>query len=134
MRLSEFPMPLHRRHLTDEQWERLEPLLPTRGRPGRDARLFLDAVLWVAKTGIPWRDLPERYGHWDSVRRRFSRWSKAGRREAFAEALGEPELSELQLDSTSVRTRQQASNSRRRPGEDKKPPTPAAASVDPAGV
>lgn len=125
-------MPLHRHALTDEQWRKLEPLLPKRGRPGHDARTFVNAVLFVAKTGVAWRDLPGRYGNWNSVWRRFSRWSEAGRWAAFAEALGEPDLSELHLDSTSVRTHQQASGSRRLPGEDKKPPTPAAASGEAA--
>ena len=122
-------MPLRRHELSDAQWAKLEPLLPARGRPGHDARTFVNAVLFVAKTGVAWRDLPERYGNWNSVWRRFSRWSEAGRWEAFAEALGEPDLTELQLDSTSVRTHQQGSGSRRLPGEDKKPPTPAAASA-----
>lgn len=123
-------MPLHRHHLTDEQWAKLEPLLPTRGRPGHDARTFVNAVLFVAKTGVAWRDLPERYGNWNSVWRRFSRWSQAGRWAAFDEALGEPDLTELQLDGTSVRTHQQGSNSRRLPGEEKKTPTPAGASAE----
>ena len=122
-------MPLHRHALTDEQWEKLEPLLPKRGRPGHDARTFVNAVLFVAKTGVAWRDLPERFGNWNSLWRRFSRWSKAGRWEKLSEALGDPDLSELHLDSTSVRAHQQASTGRRLPGEDKKPPTPGAASA-----
>ena len=121
-------MPLHRHHLTSDQWEKLKPLLPKRGRPGHDARTFVNAVLFVAKTGVAWRDLPERYGNWNSVWRRFSRWSGAGRREAFAEALGDADLAELQLDSTSIRTHQQGSNSRRLPGAEKKTPTPGGAS------
>ena len=66
-------MPRHRHRLTDEQWEKLEPPVPKRGRPGHDARLFVNAVLFVAKTGIARRDLPERYGNWNGVWRRFSR-------------------------------------------------------------
>ena len=70
---------MQRRHaLTDEQWERIQDLLPGKvgdpGRSGKDNRLFVDAVLYVAKTGVPWRDLPERFGHWNSVWRRFDRW------------------------------------------------------------
>ena len=122
-------MPLHRHALTDEQWEKLEPLTPRLGRKGGDRRLFLDAVPYVAKTGIPWRDLPERSGNWNSVWRRFSRWSAAGRWEKLAAALGEPDLTELQLGGTSVRAHQQASCGRRRPGEDKKPPTPGGSSA-----
>ena len=126
-------MPRHRHTLTDAQWERLEPLIPRQGRPGTDDRQFVNAVLFVAKTGVPWRDLPERLGNWNSVWRRFRRWSESGRWEAFAAALGDPELSELQLDSTSVRTHQQASNSRRLPGEGKKTPTPGGGSAAAAG-
>lgn len=71
-----------RRHaLTDEQWARLEPVLPKpkRGPQGkRGERLFIDAVLYRAKTGIPWRDLPERFGPWKSVYNRFSNWARKG--------------------------------------------------------
>ena len=69
---------MHRHALTDEQWARLEPLLPRRSQ-GRKAtrgdRLFVDAVLFRAKTGIPWRDLPERFGPWKTVYNRFSNWA-----------------------------------------------------------
>ena len=69
---------MHRHALTDEQWARLEPALPRRSQ-GRKAvrgdRLFVDAVLFRAKTGVPWRDLPERFGPWKTVYNRFSRWA-----------------------------------------------------------
>ena len=61
---------LHRHAISDADWKRIEPLLP--GRPGdpgwvaKDNRQFIDAVLWIAKTGSPWRDLPARLGHWNS--------------------------------------------------------------------
>ncbi len=67
-----------RHALTDEQWARLEPLLPRRsqGRKSmRGDRLFIDAVLFRAKTGIQWRDLPERFGPWKTVYNRFSNWA-----------------------------------------------------------
>jgi transposase len=72
-----------RRHaIADDQWERIQDLLPgKKGDPGvtaRDNRLFLDAILWVAKTGAPWRDLPERFGNSNSIWRRFDRWAKKG--------------------------------------------------------
>lgn len=69
---------MHRHALTDEQWARLEPLLPKRsnGRKStRGDRLFIDAVLYRAKTGVPWRDLPERFGPWKSVYNRFANWA-----------------------------------------------------------
>lgn len=71
-----------RRHaLSDEQWELLKPLLPTNRRGPRSKmgdRSFIDAVIYRAKTGMAWRDLPERFGPWKSVYNRFSNWSKAG--------------------------------------------------------
>jgi len=74
---------MSRRHeLTDEQWERLKGLLPPQkpstGRPAHDHRMMVNGMLWVARTGAPWRDLPERYGKWTSVYSRFQRWRKAG--------------------------------------------------------
>jgi transposase len=69
---------MHRHALTDEQWARLQPLLPSRAQ-GRKAiqgdRLFVDAVVYRAKTGIPWRDLPERFGSWKSNYNRFRNWA-----------------------------------------------------------
>src|SRR5512139_54830 len=74
---------MSRRHeLNDEQWERLKPLLPRQkastGRPANDHRLMVNGMVWIARTGAPWRDLPERYGKWPSVYSRFQRWRKAG--------------------------------------------------------
>lgn len=113
-----------RHALTDEQWDRIRDLLPGKpgdpGRSGRDNRLFVDAVLYVAKTGIPWRDLPTRFGNWNSVWRRFDRWSDRGVWERIASELGEPELEELQLDSTSVKVHQTAVGGRRLSGEKKR--------------
>lgn len=70
---------MQRHALTDEQWARLQPLLPTRpeGRKStRGDRLFVDAVIFRAKTGIAWRDLPERFGNWKSVYNRFRNWAE----------------------------------------------------------
>jgi len=72
-----------RRHeLTDDQFARLEPLLPPQrpptGKPNRDHRLVVNGMLWRLRTGAPWRDLPERYGPWQTVYSRFRRWRQAG--------------------------------------------------------
>jgi transposase len=97
----------HRHAISDADWTRIEHLLP--GRPGdpgwtsRDNRLFVDAVLYVAKTGIPWRDLPERFGNWDTAYKRFSRWARKGTWKAVFEALQDADLEWLILDSTVVR-------------------------------
>eukprot|EP01036_Dinobryon_divergens_P037251 gene37251-48699_t len=68
--------------LDDVQWGRIVPHVigdeRTRGSSGRDNRMFVEAVLWIVRTGCPWRDLPEVFGDWNSVFRRFSRWSAKG--------------------------------------------------------
>ena len=117
-----------RRHeLTDAQWERIKDLLPGKaGDPGRtaaDNRLFVDAVLFVLKTGIPWEDLPVRYGKSNSVWKRFDRWCTAGIWERIAQALRDPDLEEVQLDSTSIKAHPVATTGRRMSAEKKKRPT-----------
>lgn len=67
-----------------------------------------NAVLWIARSDVPWRDLPERYGNWNSVFQRFNRWAKKGRWEEVFAALQEPDLEWLMLDSTMVRAHQHA--------------------------
>jgi len=71
---------MHRHALNDEQWQRVASVLPQqRGRrPNLSNREFIDGVLYRAKTGIPWRDLPERFGPWHNVYNRFSNWSRRG--------------------------------------------------------
>jgi transposase len=73
---------MNRHDLTNTQWERLHPLLPPHkphtGRPSTDHRRILNGILWIIRTGAPWRDLPERYGPWGTVASRFYRWRKAG--------------------------------------------------------
>jgi putative transposase len=74
---------MHRHELSDQEWSRIEPLLPLeRGRNGRPVllgnRTFMNAILYIAKTGVPWRDLPERFGPWKTVHTRFTRWNRRG--------------------------------------------------------
>lgn len=128
---------MQRRHeLSEAQWNAVQSRLPGKdGDPGRtaeDNRLFVNAVLDVAKTGIPWRDLPGRFGNWNSVWRRFDRWCAQGVWTRLAEVLGEPDLEELHMDSTSVKAHQAASGSRRQPSEKKRRPTTGAVSAVPA--
>lgn len=137
---------MRRRHeLTDEQWARIREHLPGKaGDPGRtaaDNRLFVNAVLYVLKTGIPWADLPHRLGNPNTVWKRYDRWCASGVWDLVAKALGEADLTgvdeddqpdELQLDSTSVKTHPTASTGRRLPSEKKRMPTPGDASAGPA--
>ena len=124
---------LRRHEVTDEQWEVIEPLLPGRdgdpGRAARDNRLFVNAVLFVLKTGVPWEDLPPRYGKPNSVWKRYDRWCAAGVWERVARTLGDPDLDEVQLDSTTVKAHPVAATGRRLPGEKKRTPTAAGASA-----
>ena len=79
---------MHRHELTDQQWRQLEPLLPRHGRrPLRGDRAFINAILFLMKTGCPWRDLPERTGNWKTVYHRFANWSRAGHFERIFKAL-----------------------------------------------
>src|SRR3954462_5983297 len=103
---------MRRHEIKDEDWERIKDLLP--GQPGdpgvtaKDNRLFVNAVLWIAKTGAPWRDLPERFGPWGSVWKRFDRWSKKGAWKRVFEELQDPDLEWIIIDSTVVRAHQHA--------------------------
>lgn len=73
---------MHRHELTDEQWSAVEPLIPRStartGRPASDRRLMLNGLFWILCTGAPWRDLPERFGPWQTVYDHFRRWRKSG--------------------------------------------------------
>lgn len=97
----------YRHAISDADWDRIKDLLP--GRPGQtgwlaqDNRLFIDAVLWWAKTGVPWRDLPERFGDWNTVWKRFDRWARKGTWRSVFETLQDPDLEWLILDSTVIR-------------------------------
>ena len=78
------------------------------GRTGNDNRLFLDAVLWMARTGAPWRDLPGSFGLWNTVWKRFSRWAKKGTWEIVFGVLAQddPDLEYVSIDGTIVRAHQ----------------------------
>ena len=104
---------MQRHALTDEQWARLQPLLPSRpqGRKAeRGDRLFVDAVIFRARTGIQWRDLPERFGKWKSVYNRFSNWAKKGHwATIFRELQFEVDETGSIVDGSVVRAHQDAS-------------------------
>lgn len=107
---------LRRHEITDEQWQAIEHLLPGKeGDPGataKDNRLFINAVVWIAKTGAPWRDLPERFGNWNSVFQRFNRWCKTGVFERTMEHLQDPDLGVLMVDSTIIRAHQHSAGAK----------------------
>ena len=104
--------------LKDAAWERMAPLIIGRpdqkGSTGRDNRMFVEGVLWIVRTGSPWRDLPEVFGDWNSVWRRFSRWSEKGVWWRIFEAMSDdPDFEYLIVDSTIVRAHQHASGAKK---------------------
>lgn len=110
---------MERELLRDDQWARIAPLLPGKptdpGRTAADNRLFVEAVLFIGRTGCPWRDLPERYGPWGSVYQRFSRWSSRGIWEmVFREFSDDADFEEIYLDGTVVRAHQHASGAQKK--------------------
>jgi len=110
-----------RKILRDDQWKRIEQMLPGKsgdpGRTGEDNRLFVEAVLWVARTGSPWRDLPEEFGCWNSVYKRFARWSNRGVWQCVFAALAmDADFEEIFLDSTIVRAHQHAAGAAKKTG------------------
>ena len=97
--------------LRDDQWERIEGLLPGRkgsvGRPAQDNRLFVEAVLYRYRAGIPWRDLPERFGDFRVVHTRFSRWARRGVwKKLFEHLASDADNEYAMIDSTIVRAHQ----------------------------
>jgi transposase len=105
--------------LSDEAWQIIIPFLPPQrggvGRPPSDHRPVVNGMLWVLRTGAPWRDLPEEFGKWNSVYQRFARWSRRGVWDAILEALANAGLadhSHHSLDSTVIRAHQHAAGAK----------------------
>lgn len=99
--------------LTASQWQKIELLLPGKvgdpGRSGLDNRLFVNGVLWVLRSGAHWHDLPDRYGKWKTVHKRFTRWAQDGVWErVFEHLIEDPDNDYISLDSSLVRAHQQA--------------------------
>jgi transposase len=114
------------RELRDAQWAKLAPLLPAQrpkmGRPPKDHRLIVEAIVWLDRTGAPWRDLPAHYGPWETVASRFYRWRRRGvwdqvlaALQANADARGELDWLLHFVDGSVVRADQHAAGARHRP-------------------
>ena len=104
--------------LSDAAWERMAPLVFGRpdhkGSTGRDDRMFVEGVLWIERTGSPWRNLPDIFGDWNSMVRRFSRWSQQGvLRRVFAAMSDDPDFEYLIVDSTIIRAHQHAAGAKK---------------------
>jgi transposase len=109
-------MSARRYELSDFEWSVIQPLLPNkpRGVPRVDDRRVLNGIFWVLRSGAPWADLPERYGHRTTCYNRFVRWRKAGVWDRLMDAITEAYDGNIQMiDSSSVRVHQQAATAKR---------------------
>ena len=115
---------MRRYGLRDDQWERIKDFLPGReghvGGTAADNRLFVEAVLYRYRTGIPWRDLPAGFGDWKNTHKRLRRWCESGVFERIFKALAEDCDNEyMMLDSTIVRAHQHSAGARKKGGSAK---------------
>lgn len=109
-------MGVRRYEVTDEEWERIKGHIPTArtGRPPKDHRQMLNAMMWLAKSGAMWEDLPERYGPWKTVYSRFCKWRDEGVLVAIFNALRlDADYEHLSIDSSSIKVHQHASSGKK---------------------
>lgn len=109
-------MPIRRYEMTDEQWEQIKDLIPKArtGRPPKDNRLMFNAMLWMARSGAGWEDLPERYGPWKTVYSRFCKWRDDGTLiTIFLELNSEADLENLSIDSTCIKAHQHSAGAKK---------------------
>ena len=97
--------------LRDDQWERIAEFLPGKatdpGVTAADNRLFVEAVLWILRCGAPWRDLPQEFGRWNSVYKRFARWQKRGTWDhVFAALSQDADFEDVFIDGSVIRVHQ----------------------------
>jgi len=106
-----------RHELRDDQWRKIKDLLPgKKGDPGvtaKNNRRFVDAVLWIARTGAHWRELPQEFGKWNSVFQRYNRWSAKGVWESLFKALADdPDFEFVMMDATIIRAHQHSAGAK----------------------
>nr|WP_207896020.1 IS5 family transposase [Hymenobacter gummosus] len=108
---------MRRHELTDREWKLIQPHVlgkaGTAGGTGRNNRRFVNAVVYRVRTGCAWRDLPERFGPWNTVARRFRRWAVAGVWERLFQAVQEPDYAWVLVDSTTVKAHRAASGQKK---------------------
>ena len=110
---------LRRYELTDDEWNRVAPLLPPensgkQGRPSKCNRTILNGIVWIARSGAPWWDLPERYGSWQTVYSRFRKWIEDGILDNIFRVLSlEAELTELSIDASIVQAHQHSAGAKK---------------------
>jgi len=110
-----------RYEMSDAEWERVKDLLPPEhtgkpGRPSGENRTALNGILWIARSGAPWRDLPERYGSWSTLYDKFARWSNLGIFEKIFDILSiDADMQDLSIDGTIIKVHQHAAGAKKGP-------------------
>ena len=104
--------------LTDKQWALIEPVLPGRtgdpGRSGNNNRMSLEGMIWITRTGAPWRDLPQEFGNWNTVHRRFRRWVQSGVfQRVFDVTEGDLDLKTVMVDGTFAKVHQHGTGAKK---------------------
>lgn len=107
-----------RYEVDDEQWEKIKPYLGNivnkTGRPQTDNRKLLNGVLWILHTGAPWRDLPEHYGPWQTVYKRFSQWQKDEKlKQLFENVRKNPDMQDLCIDGTYIKAHRSSAGAKK---------------------
>ena len=113
---------MRRHEFSEEQWNRIKKILPPErkpqgGRPAKNNRLMLNGIIYWLNTGIPWRDLPDRFGPWKSVYTRFRTWTLQGVWEQLLAALIDQDIVDettLMLDSTTIKVHQHAAGGQKK--------------------
>ena len=111
---------IRRYEVTDEEWEQIKPYIPeeqagiTRGRPSKDSRTMLNGIFWILRSGASWRDLPERYGPWQTVYKRFAKWSDAGIFERiFTDLAADADMQDISIDSTCIKAHKSSAGAKK---------------------
>lgn len=110
---------VRRYEITDEEWVQLKQYFPgrqagERGRPRKDSRQMLNGIVWIARSGAAWRDLPERYGPWQTVYKRFVQWQTSGLLEKiFHDLASDADLQDISIDSTSIKAHKASAGAQR---------------------
>ena len=106
--------------ITDEEWEQIKPYIPEeqaaglRGRPSKDSRTMLNGIFWILRSGAAWRDLPERYGPWQTVYKRFVKWSEAGIFEKiFKDLAADADMQDISIDSICIKTHKSSAGAKK---------------------
>lgn len=116
---------MRRYELSNEEWARIKSLLPPentgkKGRPRKDNRIMLNGMLWIARSGCQWRELPEYYGNWQGVYTRFRKWRDEGLLEEIFRVLSaDADTENLSIDSTSIKVHQSSNGGKK--GTNRKP-------------